>query len=119
MTGQTVVMDVRKINTTVSVIDVTGSITATSEAALMEAYGAASGDRTRAIMLNFSGLEYLNSSGIGLLVTLLVRANRRKQKLMAFGLNEHYRHIFELTRLNDAILLYEDEPNALLAAHAL
>ena len=43
------------------------------------------------MILNFTGLEYMNSGGIGLLVTLLVRANRAKQKLLAFGLTEHYR----------------------------
>ena len=41
----------------------------------------------RAIVLNFTGLEYMNSGGIGLLVTLLVRANRHSQRLLAFGLS--------------------------------
>ena len=54
-------------------------------------------------MLDFGGLEYMNSSGIGLLVTLLVRANRNQQRLLAYGLSEHYRQIFELTRLDEAI----------------
>jgi anti-anti-sigma factor len=68
------------------------------------------------IILNFSGLEYMNSSGIGLLVTLLIRVNRQKQKLLAYGLSEHYRQIFELTRLNEAIGIYATEAEALSAA---
>ena len=71
---------------------------------------------TRAVVLNFSGLEYMNSGGIGLLVTLLVRANRAKQQLLAYGLNEHYRQIFELTRLDEAIGIYDTEAEALAAA---
>jgi anti-sigma B factor antagonist len=67
-------------------------------------------------VLNFSGLEYMNSGGIGMLVTLLVRANRQRQQLLAFGLNEHYRQIFELTRLDEAIGIYETEADALAAA---
>jgi anti-anti-sigma regulatory factor len=55
----------------------------------------------------------MNSNGIGLIVTLLIRVNRQKQRLLAYGLNEHYRHIFELTRLNDAIKLYDNEADAL------
>ncbi len=51
-----------------------------------------------------------------MLVTLLVRANRQKQKLLACGLNEHYRQIFELTRLDDAIGIYATESEALTAA---
>jgi anti-sigma B factor antagonist len=51
-----------------------------------------------------------------MLVTLLVRANRQRQQLLAFGLNEHYRQIFELTRLDEAIGIYETEAEALAAA---
>ncbi len=82
----------------------------------MDAYGEALARRAQTIVLNFSGLEYMNSSGIGLLVTLLIRANRAKQRLLACGLSEHYRQIFELTRLNDAIGIYADEAAALRAA---
>jgi anti-sigma B factor antagonist len=51
-----------------------------------------------------------------MLVTLLVRANRQKQRLLAYGLNEHYRQIFELTRLDEAISIVADEDAALAAA---
>ena len=68
------------------------------------------------ILLNFSGLEYMNSSGIGLLVTLLIRANRQGQKIAAFGLSPHYKDIFELTRLDEAIHIYNDEQTAVAGA---
>jgi anti-sigma B factor antagonist len=108
-----VVMNVRKINNTVSIIDIEGDISAFAEDTLMEAYADASTPSTRAIILNFSGLEYMNSSGIGLLVTLLIRINRQKQRMLAFGLSEHYKHIFELTRLNEAIGIYDTESDVL------
>src|SRR5262249_6883854 len=57
------------------------------------------------------------SSGIGLLVTLLVRANRQEQKLFAYGLSDHYRDIFSLTRLSEAIHIYGSEGEALAAAY--
>ncbi len=82
----------------------------------MNAYNEANAPTTRTIILNFTGLQYMNSSGIGLIVTLLIRVNRQKQRLLAFGLSEHYRHIFELTRLNDAIKIYDSELAALTAA---
>ena len=65
--------------------------------------------------VNFTGLDYMNSSGIGLLVTLLVRAKRCDQRLGAFGLDEHYRQIFELTRLDEAIKVHVDEAAAMAA----
>ena len=110
-------MDVRPAGTA-AIIDISGDVTAASEDALMAAYNRASEDRARAIVLNFSGLDYMNSGGIGLLVTLLVRANRQRQRLLAYGLTEHYRQIFELTRLDEAIAIYESEEEALAAAGA-
>lgn len=106
-------MNVRQASDTVSIIDIQGGVTAFAENALMDAYTQASTNGAHAIVLNFSGLEYMNSSGIGLLVTFLIRANRQGQRLLAFGLNEHYRHIFELTRLNEAIQIYDTEAEAL------
>jgi anti-sigma B factor antagonist len=114
-----VTMDVRKVNEDVSVIDVKGELTAFAEDVLMEAYSQASDGRVRAIVLNFEGLEYMNSSGIGLLVTLLIRVNREKQRLLSFGLTEHYRNIFQITRLDDAISIYESEEEAVRAADAM
>ena len=59
------------------------------------------------IVLDFAGLEYMNSGGIGLLVTLLVRAQRSGIRLLATGLSEHYREILSLTRLDEAIEIHE------------
>jgi anti-sigma B factor antagonist len=97
-------------------IAVAGDVTAGSEEALMHAFEQGSNNATDVIGLDFSNLDYMNSGGIGLLVTLLVRANRQRQRLVAFGLNEHYRQIFELTRLDEAISLYADERSAVADA---
>ncbi len=97
-----------------AILRITGEITGGSEPALMAAYGE-TGD-ARSIVLDFSRLDYMNSGGIGLLVTLLVRTQRAGQKLLAVGLTEHYRQILALTRLDEAIAIHDDEPAALAAA---
>jgi len=109
-------MDVRRASDGISVVDVRGELTAFAEGVLMEAYDQASAGVTRAIVLNFEGLEYMNSSGIGLLVTLLIRVNREKQRLLICGLSDHYREIFRITRLDDAIATYDSEEEAVRAA---
>ncbi|CAN5166819.1 hypothetical protein BH18CHL2_BH18CHL2_11650 [soil metagenome] len=118
MSHETATMSVRAIDDRISVVEIRGEVTASSEKALMDAYAQASGQRTRAIILDFEALEYMNSGGIGLLVTVLVRAQRQKQRLMAYGLSDHYRQIFELTRLDEAIAIHEDEQAAIQAAQA-
>lgn len=109
----TATFDVRRPVPGAAVIDIHGDVTPDTEGALMEAYATASDDATRAVVLNFSGLEYMNSGGIGLLVTLLVRAQRSHQQLLAHGLSDHYRQILSLTRLDEAIAIHDDEPSAL------
>lgn len=108
-------MSTRFPSPNVAVIDIAGEINAFAENALMDAYTQASSGGARAIVLNFVKLEYMNSSGIGLLVTLLIRANRQKQRLLACGLSDHYAQIFELTRLNEAIQIHPSEAEALQA----
>lgn len=117
MTATTTSTQADRIDEKTIVIRVRGEVTAASEGPLMAAYSQA-GEKTRAVVLDFTGLEYMNSGGIGLLVTLLVRANRQKQKLLACGLNEHYKQIFELTRLDEAITIHDTEVAALAAAKA-
>lgn len=116
MTSAKATMNVRQVNEQVSIIDIQGEVTASAEEALMLAYNQASTDNTCVLVLNFEGLEYMNSSGIGLIVTLLIRSQRQQQRLVVFGLSEHYQHIFELTRLNEAINMYPNEQEALAAA---
>jgi anti-sigma B factor antagonist len=96
-----------------TVIDIVGEITATSEAVLMDAYGRGSGSKV--VVLNFTGLDYMNSSGIGLLVTMLIRAKRNHQVLRACGLSDHYRQILALTRLDEAIAVFDTEEAATAA----
>ena len=115
MGAPAITMDVRRVGEKTAVVDIKGEVTAACEPVLMSAYEAAGGGATSRLVLNFAGLEYMNSGGIGMLVTLLVRANRQKQRLAAYGLSDHYRQIFELTRLDEAITIHADEPSALAA----
>jgi anti-sigma B factor antagonist len=111
-------MNVRDAGEKASIIDVQGELTAFAESVLMDAYNQASDGQVRAIILNFEDLEYMNSSGIGLLVTLLIRINREKQQLLTYGLSDHYRSIFQITRLDDAIAIHDSEEEAVKAANS-
>jgi anti-sigma B factor antagonist len=115
MADPLVSMAVRRVDPAVAIVDITGDVTAAAEQPLTAAFNEASAGATRAVALNFGGLDYMNGGGIGLLVTLRVRANRQRQRLSVFGLNDHYRQIFSLTRLDEAIGLYDNEDEAVAA----
>lgn len=109
-------MSARQVGPRAAVIDIRGEISSLAEDRLMDAYAQASALKAETIILNFTEMEYMNSSGIGLLVTLLIRAQRQKQRLLVYGLNDHYRQIFALTRLEEAITICSNEMEALHAA---
>lgn len=94
----------------VSVIDMPAHIDITSEAALDTAYSEVSPNG--AVLLNFAGTEYINSSGIALIVGILARARKQHRQVSAYGLSDHYREIFEVTRLADFMGLYTTEQAA-------
>ncbi len=114
MSQAKVIMHVRDAGNAVNAIDIQGEVSGQAENMLADAFTQAS-TNARAVILNFTGLDYMNSSGIGLLVMLLIRAQRQHIRLMAYGLTDHYQQIFELTRLNEAIMLFDTE-SAVLAA---
>ena len=105
-------MTVRDVSDRVRVIDIEGEITAFSEPEITAAHEKAAAGGVDAVILNFEGLDYMNSGGIGMLVTTLIRAQRSGHRLLAFGLTDHYREIFSLTRLDEAIEIFEDEAAA-------
>jgi anti-sigma B factor antagonist len=112
-------INVCKVDDATCILDINGELTAFAEDKLMGAYNDGCGEPVQNIILNFERLEYMSSSGIGLLVTLLIRAQRQQQRLLASGLSDHYRHIFELTRLDEAIALYPTDQEAVAAVAAL
>ena len=110
-----ITMSVRKAGEQAKIIDVRGGVTSLAENALLDAYTQASAGGVPVVVLNLTDLEYINSSGIGLLIRLFKQADTAGRGLYAFGLNEYYRKIFELTGLNEFILVYETESDALAA----
>jgi anti-sigma B factor antagonist len=99
----------------VAVIDLQGEINSFAEASLSTAYAEAEQHNPQAILLNFSQVEYINSTGIALIVTLLAKARKSHIRLLTCGLSEHYVEIFNITRLADFMSVYPDESTALSA----
>ena len=90
----------------VVVIDLTGEVSAGAEQQLLEAYAQANGEPV--VLLDFSAVDYINSTGIALIVGLLAQARTAGQEVQARGLAEHYREIFRITRLSDFMTILDD-----------
>src|SRR5579864_2205778 len=97
----------------VAIVDLHGEINAFAEDVLNTAYADAESRASDVILLNFSDVDYINSTGIALIVSLLARARKSKRKLLACGLSQHYVEIFQITRLVDFMSVFPDEASAL------
>jgi anti-anti-sigma factor len=88
-------------------IELVGEIDSRAEATLDGAYSRVEGADD--VLLDFSRVTYINSTGIALIVGLLARARKNGHTLSASGLSKHYREIFEITRLADFMTIVDDE----------
>ena len=90
-------------------IALAGQLDRNSEATLMDAYARAAATGVAYIDIDFTGVDYINSTGIALVVRLLAEARRDQRTVRARGLSEHYRQIFTITRLSDFMTIVDDE----------
>jgi len=65
------------------------------------------------IALDFSGLEYIDSSGLGVVVSLHKRCKQNGGRLAIFNMNETLYRLFKLTSLEKALNIYPDEQSFL------
>jgi anti-sigma B factor antagonist len=89
-------------------IELHGRIDRDGDAALSKAYTEATAAGDGILILDFAGVDYINSTGIALIVRLLADARRERREVRARGLTEHYREIFRITRLADFMVLEQD-----------
>jgi anti-anti-sigma factor len=96
-----------------AVIELAGEVDGSAAEVLTGAYKravAASADSADigTVVLDFAAVDYINSTGIALIVSVLARARAERRKVVASGLSAHYREIFDITRLSDFIELFPD-----------
>lgn len=93
------------------VIAMGGLLDRSADAALSAAFDTALAG-SGPIVFDFTGVGYINSTGIALVVGSLAKARTAGREVRAFGLTEHYREIFTITRLSDFMGIYDDESAA-------
>ena len=96
-----------------AVLDLRGEINGFAQEPLDAAYAEAEREKPETILLNFERVDYINSTGIALIVGLLARARAARRNLVACGLSEHYVEIFNITRLSDFVSVFPDEESAM------
>lgn len=101
-----------------AVIELKGEINSFGGPAMDTAFNQAAQQNSPLILLNFREVDYINSTGIALIVSLMARARKDGRRLAATNLSEHYVEIFKITRLSDYMPIFPDEATALAAPAA-
>ena len=99
-----------------AILEPRGELSVAGTATLERAYAEAAAGRPAAILIDFAGVPYINSTGIAVIVGLLARARRDDRPMLACGLSDHYRELFRITRIADVLELVANEAEAVAAA---
>ena len=94
-------------------VDLAGDVNAFAADDLDRATEEALAAAPQRLILNFAATDFINSTGIALIVGALGRARAARVHVVACGLSDHYREIFEITRLADYMDIAADEAAAL------
>jgi anti-sigma B factor antagonist len=97
----------------VTVVKVDGQLIVGNRQELKELVFAALDKGERRILIDFSQTGYIDSSGLGALVSISKRVREAGGELRLSGLNEDLRSLFELTKLDTLFAIAETPQQAL------
>ena len=97
----------------VTVVKVEGQLIVGNRQELKDLVGAALDQGERRILVDFSQTGYIDSSGLGALVSISKRVREAGGELRLSGLNEDLRSLFELTKLDTLFAIAETPQQAL------
>ena len=99
----------------VNILAASGDISSTSRDVLMNSWHSLNGKASN-VLLDFSSVDYINSSGIAIIIQMLLEASQAgKFKVGIFGLSPHFTKVFTMVGINKYAALYGDEAAALVA----
>ncbi len=100
---------------TVTLLDIKGDVTSASESFFSQAYANPDASGARGLVLNFSEGAYINSGGIAVLIQLLAKTNKTKQKVGITGLSDHFKKIFKMVGITRFATIYDSVSEAISA----
>ncbi|MFP5204001.1 MAG: STAS domain-containing protein [Acidobacteriota bacterium] len=99
----------------VTVLRFEGDIASTSKEAVLGVYQGLPKDTAKLILLDFTKVDYINSSGIALVIQMLIEASNSAQKVYAFGLSPHFTKVFTMVGITKYAQLFASQDEALAA----
>ena len=99
----------------VSVLAFSGDISSTSKDAILAAYHGLD-DASSKVLLDFTAVDYINSSGIAIIIQMLLEASKfGSHTIGIFGLSAHFQKVFTMVGINKYAAMHSSETAALAA----
>ena len=99
----------------VAVLRFEGDIASTSKDAVLGTYQGLAKATNKIVLLDFTKVDYINSSGIALVIQMLIEASNSGQKVYAFGLSAHFTKVFTMVGITKYAGLFPTQAEALTA----
>jgi len=96
-----------------AVIELHGDVSADGDAPIKDAYRAAVEAGSSNVVINLAGTQYINTSGISVLIAVVMEAKQQGIAVAVAGASPHYRKVFDLVRFSSFVSMYDDEASAL------
>jgi anti-sigma B factor antagonist len=105
-------IETRKVGD-VTVVDVSGRITlGEGSSALRDVLRDLSAQGNKKILLNLSEVSYIDSSGIGEMVSSFTTVTNHGGQLKLLGLNKRVKDLLQITKLYTVFEVFDDEASA-------
>lgn len=106
---------ISKTGQAVAALRFEGDIVSTSKDAVLGSYHSLSKETVKLMLLDFSKVDYINSSGIELIIQMLIEASKSGQKVSTFGLSQHFTKVFTMVGITKYSQIFPNEVDALAA----
>ena len=97
----------------IAIIELHGDVNSDGDAAIKEAYRAAVATGATAVLFNMSNTAYINTSGISVLIAIVMEAKKAGHTILVSGVSPHYKKVFDLVRFSVYVTMFETEEQAL------
>jgi anti-anti-sigma factor len=96
-----------------TVIELHGDVSAEGQEAVNAAYGTAVAAGATTVLFNLAETKYINTSGISVLISVVMGAKKQGVTVLVAGASPHYKKVFDLVRFSSFVSMFDDEATAL------
>lgn len=97
----------------VTIVDLSGKLDINSSLSLKECLNQALMDKRKKILINLADVDFINSSGLGILVSGLKMIREEDGELRFCNLQKYVRELFEISQLTKVFAISSTEDEAL------